>query len=204
MMLQLLSSDNTYPKEQTGRDEPTGGASPCSWAGKTRELAEVFQTPLLEGCISLNRTNGGCSGTESHADEKSKEQTSAKDAFSCSVFFGASNSFRFLVRDFSRFEALGMAESPSAFLSGAQCCSLSRHKESRRAWRQGEGLGKGWSLQVCTQGTVSWSQYCFVSELITSDQCNGSTGLCEFICLHRADNCCFMKIASGSYSFAPN
>lgn len=43
-----------------------------------------------------------------------------------------------------------------------------------------------------------------VSELITSDQRNGSTGLCEYIYLHRADNCCFIKIALVSSSFAQN
>lgn len=114
-MLQLLSSDNTCPKEQTGRDEPTGQASPCSWAGKTKEL---FPTPLLEGCISLNRINGGCSGTESHADEKNKEQNGAKGACSRSVYCGTRNSSMFLAQVFSRFEALGMAEYLSAFLSG--------------------------------------------------------------------------------------
>lgn len=58
-LLQLLPSDNAYPKEQRGRDACTGRAWPRSWAGKTIELVELFQTPFLEGCISLNGINGG-------------------------------------------------------------------------------------------------------------------------------------------------
>lgn len=135
---------------------------------------------------------------------KKRNKTVQRTLFSRGVLSGASNSFRFLVQDLSRFEALGMAEPLSAFLSGVWRCTLSRHKETRRARRQGEARGTGGRLQVCTRGTVSWRQYWFVSEIITSDQCNGSTGLCKCIYLRRADNCCFMKIALVSHSFALN
>lgn len=70
MTLQLQLSDKTYPKEETGRGGLTGTALPCIWTSKTKELMELFQTPLLEGWPSLKRTNGRCSGTESHPAEK--------------------------------------------------------------------------------------------------------------------------------------
>lgn len=98
MSLQLQLSDNTYPKEGVGRGGLTGTALSCIWTSKTKELLELFQTPVPEGCFSLNRINGRCSGTESHPDEKKKEeQNSAKDDLSCIMLSGVSNSFRFLV-----------------------------------------------------------------------------------------------------------
>lgn len=69
-MLQLLPSENAYPKEQRGRDACTGKAWPRSWAGKTKELMELFQTPLLEGCLSLNGINGGVQALKAMQMEK--------------------------------------------------------------------------------------------------------------------------------------
>lgn len=171
--------------------------------GQNQRARGAFQTLLLEGCISLNRINGGCSGTESHADEKNQGTKQRKGCFQLQrVFWG---------EQFLQVSSAGLLMVwstwdgwVSALLSRVWCCNLSWHKESRRVQWQGEAPGTGGRLQVCTGRTVSWSQYWFVSEIITSDQCNSSTGLCEFIYLHRPDNCCFMKIALVSYSFTPN
>lgn len=67
------------PRNRQGRMNPSVEHRHAAGRAKPRS-SWLFQTPLLEGCISLNRINDGCSGTESHADEK-KEQNSAKDAF---------------------------------------------------------------------------------------------------------------------------
>lgn len=128
MTLQLQLSDNTYPTEETGRGGLTSTALPCIWPNKTKELMKLFQSPLLEGCLSLNRINGRCSGTESHPDEKNREQNSAKDDLSCSVLSGVSNSFRFLVEDSSWCKAFGMAEFLTGILCGVWCCSLDTEK----------------------------------------------------------------------------
>lgn len=53
MTLQFQLSDNTYPKEETGRGGLTGTALPCIWTNKAKELMKLFQSPLLEGCLSL-------------------------------------------------------------------------------------------------------------------------------------------------------
>lgn len=50
--------------------------------------------------------------------KKYEEQNSAKDDLSCGMLSGVSNSFRFLVENFSRCEALGMAEILTGILSG--------------------------------------------------------------------------------------
>lgn len=136
MTLQLLLSDNTYPKEETGRDELTGAALPCIWTSKAKELRELFQTPLLERCLSLNRINRGCSAQKATQMQKNKEQNSAKDVLSCPVLSGVSNSFRFLVEDFSWCEALGMAKLLTGILIGVWCCNLDTKKPGEHGGRQ--------------------------------------------------------------------
>lgn len=187
---------------QGGINKPSSSTSLCNWVGKIKELRELFQTLLLEGCIALNRINGGCSGTERYTDGKNKQTKTkgTKQHRGCSQL--QRNSFRFLVQDFPQFEALGMAMSLSVFLSGVWCCNLSWPKEPRQVQQQqqqGEAPGMGRRLH-----TVSWCQYWFISEIITGDQRNSSTGLCKFICLHRTYNCWLMKIALVSHSFALN
>lgn len=67
--------------------------------------------------------------------KKNEKQNSAKDGLSCSVLCGVSNSFRFLVKDFSRREALGMAEFLTGILSGVGCCNLDTEKPGERGGR---------------------------------------------------------------------
>lgn len=116
--------------------------------GKTKELTELCQPPLLAGCIALHKINGGCSGKKATRMKKNKEQSSGKDSFSWSVFSGVSSSFRFLAQDFSRFGAHGMAESLSAFPSGDRCCDHSRHKGARQAWREERSWERGEDADV--------------------------------------------------------
>lgn len=82
--------------------------------------------------------------------KKTKEQNSAKDAFSCSVFSGVSNSFRFLVQVFSWFEAPGMAEcqhflaesDAATFLDtkkAGECSGRERHRAREEGCRSAQG-----------------------------------------------------------------
>lgn len=123
MTLHLQLRDNTYPKEETGRGGLTGTALPYIWTSKTKELMELSQTPLPEGCLSLNRMNGRCSGTESHADEK-KWGTKQCKGWS-QLLSGVSNSFRLLVEATSWCEALGMAEFWQGLLNWTQRIQVS-------------------------------------------------------------------------------
>lgn len=100
---------------------------------------ELFQTPLSEGCFSLNRIHGRCSGTESHPDKKSEGQKGAKADLSCSVLSGVSNSFRFLAEALSQCEAVGMAELWQGFLAGSD--AEPGHRETRWAWQQDKAPG---------------------------------------------------------------
>lgn len=67
--------------------------------------------------------------------KKNEEQNSAKDDLSCSMLSGVSNSFRFLVEDFSQWEALGMAELLTGILSGVWCYNLDTEKPGEHGSR---------------------------------------------------------------------
>lgn len=173
MTLQLQLSDNTYPKEETGRGGLTGAALPCIWTSKTKELMELFQTPLLEGCLSLNRVNDRFSGTESHPAEKETRNKTVQRMISaavCSLGWAipqVSGGGR--VTEWSTRDGWALPGIPG----GIWCWTW--HREARGAWQQGR-LQAG-RRAAGLHRTGSWSQPCPVSEIITGDHCSSSMAL---------------------------
>lgn len=128
-------SDNTYPKEETGRDELTGNSIAMHLDKQSQRAHRAFSNSPPARLPFPQQNKWQVFRHRKPPRWKNEEQNSARDDLSCSVLSGVSNSFRFLVEHFSQWEALGLAEFLTGILSGVCCCNLHTEKPGDRGSR---------------------------------------------------------------------